>query len=320
MMEKHDLLAYYQFWVNGESLSRRYLFAKKPPTSPLAAYSAAPVAENGITRLTIGKYSNKSDVKLSINASRLESIYQIIIHGSQATNDTCDFSDVDIVVVIDDTRTFSAAQHHRAIYELKSLLRSMFLYDCLMHHGFMFMLRSGFACYEESFLPVDTLRNAVVLHGPPCITLKTSLPRALDQKQRLKSSVASLSRHLESGDFECNDYVLKSFLAGLLLIPCFLLQSINVFPYKRDSFSIGPQEFPSLKWSAIHHAEDLRLRWKRSPTRTMQNMVAKMMHPHAIIRLSRLYPPRTNVDTLLRNRSDAFKRSCKEFLDCLAAL
>lgn len=318
MPEAADLLTYYDVWVNGETLSRRHLFAHGPSRPPAVVGRKPSMSGDGDLRLTLGQGSRVKDLDLRVDGAKLEPIHQILVHGSQATGDTCGFSDVDVLVVLDDSRSFTATQHKDAMSELRALLRLMFLYDCLMHHGFMFMLRSGFDAYRESFLPIETLRTALVIWGPPSIALRRAAPDGA--KPRLRASALSLVRRLDRRDHERDDYAFKSILSGLLLMPCLLLESVDIFCYKRDSFSLGPQEFPGVAWGAIRQAEDLRLRWQRPPARMTQQIVSKMFHPHTIIRLTRLYQSSTNVRTLLGDRSDAFTASCQEFLGCVASL
>ena len=266
------------------------------------------------------KYTNREGIRLEIDGSRLAPIYQILLHGSQATNDTCDFSDVDVLVILDDSRPFTASEHRTAISELRALLKSIFLYDCLMHHGLMFLRRSLLEDYEEAFLPVETLQNAMVLHGPLRVRLRRAVPHLSLIKKRLRASAKSLNNRLERNDHTRNDYSFKSLLSGLLLMPSLLLESVNVFCYKKESFSLGPRQFADINWSVITWAEELRLRWKRPPTPFLQNVVSKVAHPHTIIRLSRTYPPRMNVELFLGDQADAFKTGCQEFLHCVTAL
>jgi len=320
MSEQGKLLGYYDYWVNGVTLSHWRLLQRIPSSQPAGLQDE--VRDHSIVgaQFSLTNYDAAAEVALAVDPAKLKTIYQILLHGSQATGDTCEFSDVDVLVVIDDSHIFTDADHRLAMSGLQTLLKSMFLFDPLMHHGFMFMLRSTFTHYDEAFLPVETLRRAKILFGPRMINVRTEPTPETNRKTRLKAAAASLNRRLHRGDLEKDDYACKSVLSGLLLMPSLLLESINVFRYKRESFSIAPREFAALDWSAIRHAEDLRLRWKRPATVGLQHLIAKVMHPHAIIRLSHLQPPKANVTSLFRNDSDAFKKSCKEFLDCIAGL
>lgn len=318
MLRVTDLLTYYNVWVNGETLPRRHLFANRPPRPTTVVESNPSTTQDGDLKFALPQANSVLNVDLRVDGSKLMPIHQILLHGSQATRDTCGFSDVDVVVVLDNSRTFTAAQHQDAVAELRVLLRKMFLYDCLMHHGFMFMLRSWFEAYRESFLPVAALRNAVVIWGPSSIGLTKVAPS--NSKQRLRDSARSLAHRFERRDHERDDYAFKSVLSGLLLMPCLLLESVGIYCYKRDSFVLGPQAFPTIAWEAIRQAEDLRLRWERTSTNITQSVVARVFHPHAIIRLSRVYRSRTNVRKLLRDRPDALTATCQEFLHCITSL
>jgi len=314
-----DLQTFYDFWVNGETLSRWQLTMSCVSGGPEALSDAASVSPGDALQWTLPRFRSTANIQLDVDSSKLKPIYQVLVHGSQATNDACDFSDIDILVVLDDSRAFTAREHAEAVAELKALLRSMFLYDNLMHHGFMFMLRSRFDNYDESYLPAETLRNAALVHGTPQITLRKAIPLRLRLKQRLHAAAESLSRRLERRDHERNDYAFKSVLSGLLLLPSLLLESIDVFVYKRDSFSTGPRQFPNLDWSAIGQAEDIRLNWKRPPTSITQKMISKISHPQAIIRLTRMNASKLNVNRLLGEREESFRRKSQEFLACLAS-
>jgi len=183
------------------------------------------------------------------------------------------------------------------------LLRAVLSFDPLMHHGLMFIGRSKFGRYEETFLPVATLRLARVLYGSNVVELTFAGPDLARAKRRLRQAVAALRKQIQSGVYSRSDYHLKNFISGVLLLPALYLASRSVFVYKRDSFALAKSEFKSPQWALIERAEELRLSWRQSPGPRFISTLLRAFHPRAAMTLSARVPTRRNVRRLLERHT-----------------
>jgi hypothetical protein len=311
-----DPVRFYEHWVNGDALRSIAMLIDYPPPSvaPQALERSEAVEETAIIELP----ELASDVALpALRPECLRPIRNVILHGSQATGDTCAFSDIDIMVVVEDRKTFSLAEHRLAVQELKRLLRAAYRHDPLMHHGLMFFPGSRLDAYDQTFLPIETLRCARGLHGER-ITLRETAVSLAAVSAALRGAALSLRKHFSTGQFLTNDYDLKKVIAGILLMPARVLATMETFPYKRDSFELARPHFTPRQWDFIWRAEAIRATWIKPPTPS--RFIPDHAHPQAIVRATRSFPPRINARRIGHATADGLNRSAAAFLNCIDAM
>lgn len=268
--------------------------------------------------LSLAPYSGEPPLK--VDSSALAPISHVLVHGSIATHDACPFSDVDVAVIVDDRREFSAEQHACAVGELRRLLDALFSYDGLMHHGLMFFPASGLYAYDQRFLPIRTLELAGVLHGPLEIKLwEAAEPRA-HFTQTLRSSAQSLLRHFINRTFCVNDFLFKQVLSGTLLMPARVLAAHGTHVYKRDSFDLAREYFTEKSWELVARAEALRSAWIRPPRSALDRAMTGRVHPYLRTQLSRRASPTLNVRRLSENMIAGMEKSAKVFAERIEEL
>jgi len=192
----------------------------------------------------------------------LSTIHSLLLHGSQASNDVMPFSDVDVVAVLDDSRIHTPSAIKHDIFALRRFCRWMFRKDPLMHHGLMFIGLSEFSRYDESFLPIATFMQAKSIYGSRRIKISNANPEAaLNAAKQLRSSLYWLCRYDFQTPYFQQDYSLKEFISGILLLPARYLGSTGQFVKKRDSFAIAYTKFPQIGWRPVQCAEEIRAKW-----------------------------------------------------------
>lgn len=266
-------------------------------------------------QLDLASYEGGSASLPRLDSRALAPVTHVLLHGSMATRDACGFSDVDVAVIVDDLREFSAQTHRDAVFELRRLLREVLGYDALMHHGLMFFGASGLERYDQRFLPVETLRCARVLHGPRELRLRLTDPPDGAFANSLKASAASLRRRIARRDFLQNDYQLKSVLSGSLLMPARVLAAHGQHVYKRDSFELAREFFTAPEWEFIARCEALRALWVRPPAPFAHRHAPARTHPQLRQILGARLAPHLNVRRLSSTMIDGFVSSANAFLD-----
>ncbi|MGI8737884.1 MAG: hypothetical protein DLM53_00415 [Candidatus Eremiobacter antarcticus] len=261
--------------------------------------------------LALQPFDNESLV-VSPNADDVPAVARILVHGSQATADTCDFSDADILVVLDDHREFTREEHIRTVRELRKLLQRIYAFDPLMHHGLMWLPASALDDYDEAFLPVETLRLSKVLFGPLSLQLSSRSSDAAISGPRLRLAAESLQEQLIRRQHLRGDYHLKNFISGILLLPSLFLASKSIFVYKRESFDLARSYFSTEGWNFVARAEEVRRQWLRPLDPWWKGAVATLGHPRSRTLLSDVLPSRLNI---MRPAQQAALRALEKHAD-----
>ena len=85
---------------------------------------------------------------------KFNSVYSIIIYGSHSTGDNIAFSDIDILVILNDYVAHTKKQLVSDLNKLAIIHKILFKQDPLMHHGLSFENLSNFNLYSEKILPL----------------------------------------------------------------------------------------------------------------------------------------------------------------------
>ncbi len=306
-------LAYYERWVNGAGLrSLHALLSPRPRRVPASVRPETAVGTDDVA-ITLSESPAMAGLPV-LNADRLHPVPHVILHGSQATHDACGFSDVDVVAVIEDRVDFTLAEHAAAVQELQRLLRAIFRYDSLMHHGLMFFAASALDAYDQSFLPLDTLRCAVALHGSRTIVLHTKSPDEQSARARVRRSADVLLGAAKQRRHEQDDFAFKQLLSNVLLMPALLCAARGQYVYKRDSFDLARGWFSKSQWQAVARAEEYRRRWDRPPQSALAQWLGDCSHPSMRVRWSAKRPPRGNVRRLLATSAGSWREDLERTL------
>jgi hypothetical protein len=312
-----DVVDFYDRWVNGKGLRLTDLVTGRMPRVPPAIPSNHAASEALSTHLVLHRYESKPVALPSLDKCDLAPIQHVLVHGSMATNDATSFSDIDIAVVVDDISQYAVQQHRAAIKALRQLLRAMFHYDPLMHHGFMFFPASGLEKYDQRFLPIETLRCARVLYGSSELRLREKPAPYEFFTRSLRSSAGSLGRRIERQDFLVDDYQLKAVLSGILLMPARVLAVKGVHLYKRDSFEAARELFTAKQWEFIVRAEAHRALWLRPPLPLFNRYVYERGHPRLRQAIGERMAPRLNVRRFSKRMIEGLTESARDFLDAV---
>ncbi|HEY8314916.1 MAG TPA: nucleotidyltransferase domain-containing protein [Candidatus Baltobacteraceae bacterium] len=310
---------YYDYWVNGKDLRISHLALGGRPRRALAQSERAVPRANDWCALELDRYDG-TEPALRVDARALEPVRHVLVHGSVATGETCGFSDVDVAVILDDSRSFSCDQHEAAVAELRLLLAGAYGFDRLMHHGLMFFMTSGLGAYDQTFLPIETLKLARVVHGPRSFAFHSSTVPPELFRERLRNASESLRKRFSSAAFLENDFALKTVLSGVLLMPSRVLATRGIHVYKRDSFRRAREFFDESSWELVERAEALRSLWIRPRPSLAGCAVPRRAHPHLRSIVESRFGPRLNTRRLSRKMIEGLERSARAFFERVEVL
>ncbi len=179
----------------------------------------------------------------------------VIVHGSLATLDFTEYSDADILMILKDEVIMSdSIKYFRK--HLQNLLRIIYQFDALQHHGIFILPEIYLEFYPEEYLPVDTLKHSVLLY-PKELTLfiKKRFYKKISEK-RFKDVI----NFLINSPLPADMYNEKRFLSAFFLLPALYLSCKNKLMYKKYSFDEIKNYLPA---GIFKNVSTLRERWRR---------------------------------------------------------
>ncbi|MFH7326592.1 nucleotidyltransferase domain-containing protein [Desulfurivibrio sp. C05AmB] len=187
----------------------------------------------------------------------------ILLHGSYSTGIITNFSDIDIVIISSSEKPKKSNDIHCA-----DIARKLSLYihkiDPLMHHCVDIISDKYFHEYDESVLPVDTLKKSVILKGDPNLYISTnkklSINNAYNKLINTCNSVLLCNNNLVSR----TPYKLKCVISVVLLIPILFIEAIDgIFLYKREALKLFEEKYNKFfPLRALGEASRMREEWK----------------------------------------------------------
>lgn len=252
---------------------------------------------------------------------RFNSVYTIIIYGSHSTGDNIAFSDIDILVILNDYVAHTKKQLVSDLNKLKNVHKMLFKKDPLMHHGLSFENLSNFNHYSQIFLPLETIKYSKYLYGSK--SLNISLMKTEDTSDlsinRLKYILSELINNYNFNEKKIQfDYYLKYYISGILLIPSLFLQTKNIFICKKRSFDLCYRSYPKINWSAIKTAEVIRNDWKYTSVSLLHKLILTLFPYYGQSFASRYYRSNINIfldqHTLLAVQVNELKKTIEQFL------
>lgn len=211
-------------------------------------------------------YSKRSKVvktlKKIVSNSLLVNEVIFFIQGSYATGNITAFSDIDVGVIIPDKKiSKKEAKNLRKVIRL--MLGYMYSVDPLMHHGIEIILACDLRRYDESILPVKTLRSAVALNESRQMNINVDHELSvINAKKKLVKQCDAVILFKEN-KMNQSLYKMKGLISVLMLIPVLLLQAdVKEFLYKRDAIKRARDLYvEKIPFTAIDMATEFRKDW-----------------------------------------------------------
>lgn len=201
-------------------------------------------------------------LKRFVAASAENKSVTIVLHGSYATGEITPYSDIDLLAFY----PFSLDKRRRK--EILRLLSRITFYihrrDPLMHHAVDVIDQNSLGFYDESALPIDTLKKSVLLFGSSEMSFSPDevAARKGAKEKLLKTCEAIMC--LKNSPVNRSQYKLKCLVSMVLLVPVLLLQADGRdFRDKKESLSIARLEYGAqFSFEAIERATYIRELWQ----------------------------------------------------------
>jgi len=204
-------------------------------------------------------------------AKRKSLITNLIVHGSHGDRTNCNYSDIDLTLVIND----NVLESFSKLEQLRKWLRNDFLpvslsFDPLQHHGPFFLWGNLIENYIEEILPIDAYSYSWAMES---ITIDFNI-----QKAAVRSNNVALKSALNlqnESKFFSNGYTMfamKRYLSNLMLIPALYWSDIGKPMFKADSFQPFYDKFGPAS-NSIKIASKIREEWPPTPSKTSKAII-----------------------------------------------
>lgn len=195
--------------------------------------------------------SNQLFELLQASTSTLPGV-SLFLQGSQADGTTTAFSDVDDIVLI----TSAAWENYENLFSIAEYYakscRSYQNFDLLQHHGHFVLTEFDLLHYDESILPLLTVKDSVLIAGEHEINFRVSPDRS-GFVRNAENTIKSMQRALKSAQQNSgfNAFQLKGLAGEIVLMPAYLFQSKGVIISKPDAIYQAEKLFTQSALEAI---------------------------------------------------------------------
>jgi len=271
------------------------------------------------------RYFSVPEVKdFAKKASSVSGIYSLVIHGSLATMDYTEFSDIDTFVIFGRNLEEYPEFLLEAIHDLYLASSYFYRFDPFQHHRYFACLESELQCYNQSFLPVEVFKHGISLVGPQSIEFKTYDSR-LSHVYMLHQSLRYVLKetlNLRQTDFT-NKYRWKYYLATIYLLPVLYLETRGIYVYKRESFVLIKNWVDQELHNYLDRCSILRADWNKTLSKVEKLwkfvFLDLALNPMVYEFIMKFFSSRINVKHYIWVL-DGAKRLCEYFFNELEAL
>ena len=197
----------------------------------------------------------------AISGKYADLIENIIVHGSYGDFSVNHYSDLDLIVYLNQRVVENAKDRHR----LKTIVRTqlvplIYTVDPLQHHGVFLLWPSLANCYVQSILPAVVFLNAW--------SAKDSFLQLNTSSYQGPSKLDGLLQTISSEQHRCLNarslFFTKRHLSHIMMVPCVYYGDRGRYLYKADSFAPFILQFPNMQ-KLFMTVSKIRQHWPAQP-------------------------------------------------------
>lgn len=234
-----------------------------------------------------------------------------LLHGSLATGDWTGYRDADLLLLVDPATCADATALRRLRQRMRPLLRALYSFDPLQHHGVFVAPTDELQAWPEHFLPVAALQRALDLGGDG---VSIAL-RPQHDPEAARAEFDWIVDYFAKATLPRDAYGWKAFASVLMLAPALFLGAIGEPVWKGDSFARVRELVPAELWAVQLWAAQLRDQWRDPTPDWVRTLVRVSPNPRLVVQLGRraAQPPRD----LLPNDGDQLLRTARALVNYL---
>jgi len=225
-----------------------------------------------------------SDFKKFIELNLVPYISAALIHGSIATKDYTNYSDLDTLFILKKEAVLDSEVLYEAHLKFIELNKFLLLFDPLQHHGHFFITEYDLDSYSQTFLPVASLSHAkLIFPNQSCLTIyvRDSGGNFSEAENKLLPFLEKVRRvYVDPRERPKNTYQTKLLLSQFMLLPALYLQTQGKYVCKKQSFGIAKEDFRQ-EWGVMEKISQFRHEWMHSDFKVHSNLLKLFHNPWA---------------------------------------
>ncbi len=222
--------------------------------------------KNKKQQIDIPEYQGKNSAVLqlakSLKSIPVQDIFGAYIHGSLATQEEIKYSDMDVLLILNDEAIHSPKRLHKLAQDLQKIQQILFQFDPLQHHGWFVLTKSMLLNYPNTYFPPSLFTYTRSLLGEQGASFDLIISDSSDFEQPFLQLASHLIQQIEKSKAISNMFYLKSFLSEFMLLPALYVQARDKKGvYKKDSFDLAGADFPQESWQIMNQISQIRKDW-----------------------------------------------------------
>lgn len=184
-----------------------------------------------------------------------------VVHGSMSTLDYTRFSDIDTQLFLTDEVFSSEENIDAAARIISAATQTLKIFDPLQHHGYFIATDMDRASYPQAYLPFETLACGTILFGESH-QLFHERPSGHENQMAVWNIASFFRKSAIEKYVPASPFDMKRYLSRFSMLPVLYLELFqDLYPYKREAFSLAKPFFPSELWEAYEIVSQVRKRW-----------------------------------------------------------
>jgi len=191
---------------------------------------------------------------------------EIYVHGSWADDSKTPFSDLDDLIIVDVDSIESAGLTGKLISRLNRVDMRLCRMDPTQHHGHWMIETKDLQQYDESYMPLLVLEDALCLQGRENISASAvteSTQRGLRRNLEIALNHVSNS-HEKYSRGKINIYEMKTFIGSIMLTPAYVFQIRGERVSKRHAIENANTIYGQEALAAIECCSSIRRDWGKA--------------------------------------------------------
>ncbi|GAB3512646.1 hypothetical protein GCM10027341_53630 [Spirosoma knui] len=188
----------------------------------------------------------------------------VYVHGSWADNTKTFFSDLDDLIIINRSELRNQPEEIKKLTKwLKKVDMTFCKIDLLQHHGHWIIYQDLLNNYDESYMPLNVLKNSVLIHGMDEIYYKIDDEKT---KEGLLKNIITTENNIKIWakkyiNQKITSYDMKCLIGSFLLMPAYAFQYKGYNISKREAIERKQEIFSKNTCIFLDKCSDIRYHW-----------------------------------------------------------
>lgn len=309
--QKFGLINRLIFWATGIFIVCINTFSKKRKTfiSEQRSFSyITPVKYEGANN-----YANA--ITFILERNQLPMIQQALIHGSIASNEVINYSDIDTILFVNTNNLNNIKDLFTYNKIIQLTYKEMLKQDILQHHGWVIINLKHYLYLNNRIIPYPILSEAKSLFIRHKEQIKIAFSHDQYKHTNFSNLIKSINHKIENTESLKSLYIFKIFISELLLLPTVYLQfKLQKDISKKKSFEIIYSHLNTNDIRTLKEIEKIRINWPLLNISSEKLSLNDLLNKQKMIKTSEehlqwFHKTKVNIQSLLTNLDQTTSQS-----------